>query len=589
MPRAFAGLCAAAGADLWVRAPTSVDLDPQTRGILVLVSWIGAVSSSSTTNGPSPSPRPRTFRIATRAATREEFVDSFWRFIDEESIFLAMREPPTVGRRHPFRITLQGGEPMLVGEGEVVDSITDGSGKFARNGMRMRFVRIDESSRAMHRELLSRRLSVTPHPRPMTGAPVGPMPPPPRTFPDASPPPDRAPGATATLPANPFSQLPDSALEHFVECVLYEDTGVLTLEPGVRVPEGAAPGTPVRADTPLPSTTPPPSGTPLPAPSALTPPPTPPPAPLPAPPHGPPPRAPSLARRRTQPPNELSGIMPPGWASGEVPSFEDEYEPEKRYKLWKVLALASGVTLVIGLGLGWVLWGGRTAHAPLAGETAAAAPAAADVPAAPVARPHAAEPAPPAPKEAAPARPPAPVAAAPAPASGECVASINSTPPGVKATVGAVALGPTPVAAAHVPCHGTLVLEHPRYDRFEKQLALTAGKPETFNLVMTRPQALLTLSSTPPGAAITVNGVAAGKTPATVKLPAFTNASIALALTGHKPWQQKVYVKGKKQALSAALESLQKPKGKGWLHGVAVPAPAAKKPAPAAPVKKKGR
>jgi hypothetical protein len=540
------------------------------------------------TSGPSTSPKPRTFRIATRASTRAEFVDSFWRLIDEDSIFLAMASPPAVGRRHPFRITLENGEPVLTGEGEIVESVTDGRGRFARNGMRVRFLRLDDDTRPMLRDLLARKASMSPV-RASTGRPVAlPGMPPPRALSDAAAASSsaRVPGAILTLPANPLAELPDGALEHYIECVLYEDTGAHALAVASAHPPEANAG-----EASLRAATPPPSGTPLPEPMSLTPQPTPQPQPAPLPPPpmagsfipGPPPRAPSIAARRGDRPGE-SAIMPPGWASGETPSFEDEYEPERKQKLWKVLALASAITLVIGVSLGWILWGGRGHAKPVV-----AAGDAAEAPVAPAAAPPAATNAPgvkpPAPAASAPAAtPPAPVAPTPAPAvaaSGECVASITTSPPGVRAMVGTAVLGTTPIAAAHLPCTGTLIIDHPRYERIEKPLALAPGKPGAINVVLQRPQALLTLTSTPPGAAITLNGVAAGKTPATVKVPAFTNASVALALAGHKPWQQKVYVKAKKQALSAELESTT-PAKKPWLHAT----PPKKPAAPVAPKKK---
>jgi hypothetical protein len=559
------------------------------------------------TSGPSTSTKPRTFRIATRATTRAEFVDSFWRLVDEDSIFLAMASPPAVGRRHPFRITLEDGEPVLTGEGEIVEAVTDGRGRFARNGMRLRFVRLDDDARPVLRDLLARKASMSPV-RPATGRPVAlPGMPPPRALSEVPPSPARVPGAILTLPANPLAELPEGALEHYIECVLYEDTGAHALEQA-HPPEANA------AEAPLRAATPPPSGTPLPEPMALTPlpTPTPQPAPLPPPPvpgsftPGPPPRAPSVASRRGERPG-ASAIMPPGWASGETPAFEDEYEPERRHKLWKILALASAITLVIGVSLGWILWGGRSHAKPsiAAGEAGAApgagagAGAGAEPGAAPVAAAGAGSGAAPVAGSGA-ASGSAPVAgsgsgAAPVAATGagagagsapvaapatECVASITTTPAGVRALVGTAVLGTTPIKAAHVPCTGTLVIDHPRYDRVEKPLALVPGKPGTINLVLQRPQALLTVTSTPPGAAITLNGVAAGKTPATLKVPAFTNSSVALTLAGHKPWQQKVYVKAKKQALAAPLES-SAPAKKTWLR------PGAKKPAATAPKKKK--
>jgi hypothetical protein len=154
---------------------------------------------------------------------------------------------------------------------------------------------------------------------------------------------------------------------------------------------------------------------------------------------------------------------------------------------------------------------------------------------------------------------PAPPAVAPA----GCSASITTTPPGARASVGNQILGTTPLADMPVPCTGTLVLEHPRYERVTQTLALTPGTPGALAETLVRPEALLVLSSTPIGATVSVNGLAAGRTPATVKVPGYTGATIEMSLAGHKPWQQKLYVKGRRQAVNVALEALVKPKGKG--------------------------
>jgi PEGA domain len=433
-------------------------------------------------------------------------VESFWRFVDEESMFLAMREPPVVGRQHPFRITLQNGDPMLVGEGEIVESVTDGRGSFERNGMRMRFLRIDDESRAVLRDLLARKLKGGPGPRPST-SPARPLP--------GMPPPHRTPGAELTLPANPFSELPAAALEHFVECVLYEDTGAFatavlaTAPPPDPVPEPARAPAPRRATTPLPVAA----------------------------------RAASV------------NAMPPGWESDEAPAeADDEYEPEPKYKLWKVLTLASAITLAIGLGLGWVLWGGRTPGKPLTPRDEPKQAAVVVPPPAPTPAPAA----PPAPK-------PSPTpAAAPAAATGEgCVAKITTNPPGARATMGPVQLGVTPLPEAHLPCIGTLVLDRARYERVEQQVALEPGRPGAIDVPLSRPTALLTVSSTPPGAVVSVNGLVVGKSPVSLKVPGYTVASVAVAMGGYKPWQKKVYVKERKHAVSAPLVEVAKPKPKG--------------------------
>ena len=62
--------------------------------------------STPTLMGSAGPARARTFRVATRAGSREQFVASFWRFVEEDSIFLAMKDPPQPGdvqKKYPWQ------------------------------------------------------------------------------------------------------------------------------------------------------------------------------------------------------------------------------------------------------------------------------------------------------------------------------------------------------------------------------------------------------------------------------------------------------------------------------------------------------
>jgi hypothetical protein len=233
--------------------------------------------------------------------------------------------------------------------------------------------------------------------------------------------------------------------------------------------------------------------------------------------------------------------MPAGWNTGEVPTFAAEYAPDQR-RPWALVGGVSTGTLFLGILLGYMIWGGKSAPVP-APEPAAMPVAAAAVPPAAASAPVESAGVP---------------AAAPAPPG--CTATITSEPAGAKVSIGGKALGVTPLANVSLPCTGTLIFDRVRYARVEKPVALTAGQPGNLSAQLARAEAMLNIVSTPPGASVTVNGQAAGKAPVQVKVPAFTKAAVSVSLNGYKPWAQKIYVKGKKQPVAARLEPLAKSK-----------------------------
>jgi hypothetical protein len=185
-------------------------------------------------------------RAATRCSSLDEFLATFSRFVDDTSVTIITSQPRTVGTRQPFAIQLKDGETVMRGECEVIE--TNGRMGGGRPSMRLKLVQVDDETRALHKELLSRAKRGTLLGIPAMGRAVPPPVPAEALEPAASheqpapaaaeaakpvddgwddgPTASRTPGASYTLPANPFGELPDEALEYFVECTLYEDTGL---------------------------------------------------------------------------------------------------------------------------------------------------------------------------------------------------------------------------------------------------------------------------------------------------------------------------------------------------------------------------
>lgn len=472
----------------------------------------------------------------------------FRAFVDENSLFIPTRSPRPVGTRQGFLIQLKDGQPMLRGQGEVIESYPEVPAPAKRVGMRLRIVSLDVPSQELHMRLLQHKRTQT-VPPPFRGG-VTPtvrflVPPMPAPAPAEGQPAEprvesRVPGASYTLPANPFSELPPEALEHFIDCTIYEDTGT---------PPAAPPHWVVAASTSVSSSS---SGTPEPVPVDGT---------------------------------ERVSVLPP------VPA------PPTRRSAVVVAAVSIGAA---GLGLigGYLLWARppepppRPASATTAtaitptkppaapAPTPAAAPVASVAPASTPAPPPSPEPKPaePKPAEPKPAEPepatvvtPLPVAAPaepPPPSPNDCVGSFDTDPSGADVTVNGLNIGRTPISGAVVPCGPIAIgLSHPRYERFDKKLSAAAGAPFTIQQRLVRPEATLEIASSPSGATILVHGENIGRAPTRVKLDSYTTYKITATLEGHKVWSQSVYVRGKAMTVTARMEAMDGAARPRWRPG----------------------
>src|SRR5687768_13984637 len=127
----------------------------------------------------------RVIRVVTRCASLDEFVATFSRFVDDRSLFIVTNQPRPIQAARPFVVQLKDGETMLRGQAEVIESHADKGGPGGRNGMRLRFLHMDDKSRDVHKALLEQRRREEPPSKKtlITAVAPPPLPPPPTPTP----------------------------------------------------------------------------------------------------------------------------------------------------------------------------------------------------------------------------------------------------------------------------------------------------------------------------------------------------------------------------------------------------------------------
>jgi hypothetical protein len=201
--------------------------------------------------------------VATRCTTAQQFIETFHRFCDEQSFFVATMNMRAVGLETPFSIQLQDKSPVLRGLCVVLDAWPTPANPYKRPGIRLGIRRLTPESEAVFYQLQAMRtatpqevvneaseaMTETPVPIPLPPIPKTPPPiprmPTPRagtvTIPPKDPTPSkpipvivdapsrpeevRTPGSELILPANPLHDVSDESLQGFVDCTLYEETG----------------------------------------------------------------------------------------------------------------------------------------------------------------------------------------------------------------------------------------------------------------------------------------------------------------------------------------------------------------------------
>jgi hypothetical protein len=209
--------------------------------------------------------------VTVRAPDLDAFITRYCRHVSGDRIFIFSKTPQPVGTRVRFTLQLANGEPLIHGKGTVLRQQLDAGDARHPAGMELEFVPLDERSQTLIDFMGATRAGLADEVAPIVRAVVPPKPPPPKpaskpkraTVPvarppsqslevgwakvmDPTPPPEpaatgepsltagpapalaeawRAPALSGELPANPFSEVSDGAIEYFVEWSLEQSIG----------------------------------------------------------------------------------------------------------------------------------------------------------------------------------------------------------------------------------------------------------------------------------------------------------------------------------------------------------------------------
>ena len=530
----------------------------------------------------------------------------FHRFVDEDSFFVSTVNTRPAGLETAFSVQLADGTPVLRGHCVVLQSWSGANSPFKTPGVRLGILRLTASSMHVFEQLLITRSAPVPPPTPtpslddaatkLAKTPIPRLPPAP-TIPNPMPADakqeERTPGSDLVLPANPLSGINDVALEGFVDCTLYEETGnffpvdeVLepppkraTLPPPISnmsivngplemsvlapLPGGTLASSSLTTSSvampmptppmvmPLSTTTPPPMSTAPPPPMMLSSPP-----PIPSAPNPdfiargtPMPGAPGTA---SSPPFPSTAIPPPIPLMRRVRAATEPLRgmrlPPRRYLIAAGVAVVGIATVAIAASGGDDKPAAKPKSEVVAQlETAKPMPEVVETPPAPPA------PAPPAPaangdedESAATNDGPAIIG------DGPCKLAVATTPAGSMISLDGKVLAPSPLTLATTCEKHKLDIVHPRYMTSTKLVSLT--KPDdNVDISLSRPTHTVSVTSQPSGATIFIDGHRAGTTPTTLSVLGFQNVKLEVKKTGYQTLSTKIYSKVPQDKVSLRL------------------------------------
>jgi hypothetical protein len=88
-----------------------------------------------------------------------------------------------------------------------------------------------------------------------------------------------------------------------------------------------------------------------------------------------------------------------------------------------------------------------------------------------------------------------------------------------------------------------VTIERDRWQVTTVDVNTQQGKVAKIHERLRRPRTKLAVSSTPPGAQINVNHVAAGAAPQKIEVQRYEQVQIRATLKGYQPWNKTVYLK----------------------------------------------
>jgi len=145
--------------------------------------------------------------------------------------------------------------------------------------------------------------------------------------------------------------------------------------------------------------------------------------------------------------------------------------------------------------------------------------------------------------------------------AGSCMVDVASNPSGAEVVLDTTVLGVTP-AQVPLPCDAPVKLLVRKASYVAQQRAVTPAHDggEKLKITLVHVSYSVKVSSSPPGATITMNGKSVGTTPATIKLPAFEAATLMIGKDGFSTETEHVTPKTNNTTVHSILKKAAPPK-----------------------------
>jgi hypothetical protein len=137
---------------------------------------------------------------------------------------------------------------------------------------------------------------------------------------------------------------------------------------------------------------------------------------------------------------------------------------------------------------------------------------------------------------------------------GPCKLTVATTPAGSTVSLDGKALAPSPLTIATTCEKHKIDIAHVRYQTASKWITLSEGTPGSLDVSLNRPTHAVSVTSTPAGATIFIDGRRAGTTPAVVNVVGFQRLKVEVKKTGFQPQYVSLYSKVAQDKVSVKLK-----------------------------------
>jgi len=141
--------------------------------------------------------------------------------------------------------------------------------------------------------------------------------------------------------------------------------------------------------------------------------------------------------------------------------------------------------------------------------------------------------------------------------AGPCKLTVTTTPAGSIVRLDDQVMGPSPITIMGACARRRVDVKHARYAPGLKWVTLSADKPASVDIPLSRPTHAVTIITQPAGATISIAGRRAGTSPTAVQMMGFTKVALTIEKKGYKTVVESIYSKSDGERRTVTLTRIK--------------------------------